>query len=124
MIKSLSTSESGIGFEAICKNLPNSSITFFSGLYHLNPIVIAVPPELDMVLDRQTEKGYRVIAIGYRTFPAIDIIKLKRLQRDDVECNLIFAGLIIFENKLKPQTTSIISDLRQARMKIVMLTGW
>lgn len=82
-----------------------------------------MPKNLDTVLEKQTEKGYRVIALGYRTFPAIDIIKLKRLHRDDVECDLIFAGLVIFENKLKPQTVPIISDLKQAEMKIVMLTG-
>lgn len=78
---------------------------------------------MDEVLEKQTEKGYRVIAIGYKTMPATDIIKLKRLHRDEVECNLTFAGLIIFENKLKSQTVPIISDLKQAKMKIVMLTG-
>lgn len=82
-----------------------------------------MPPDLDSVLEKQTEKGYRVIAVGYRTFPAIDIIKLKRLQRDEVECDLTFAGLIIFENKLKEQTSSVINGLRKAQMKIVMLTG-
>lgn len=86
-------------------------------------ITITVPPDINVVLEKQTEKGFRVIAIGYRTCPAIDIIKLKRLHRDDVECTLTFTGLIIFENKLKPQTSSIISDLRQAKMRIVMLTG-
>lgn len=78
---------------------------------------------MNSILENQTEKGYRVIAIGYRTFPPIDIIKMKKLHRDEVECHLTFIGLIIFENKLKPQTTSVICNLQQADMKLVMLTG-
>jgi cation-transporting ATPase 13A3/4/5 len=78
---------------------------------------------LNAVLEHQTEQGYRVIAIGYRTYPPVDIIRMKKLHRDEVECHLTFAGLIIFENKLKPQTTSVIDNLQQANMKLVMLTG-
>ncbi|XKL68889.1 hypothetical protein PGB90_006658 [Kerria lacca] len=115
-------------FTIYCKGSPEMIISLCtpeSGLYYKQNecYLFSVPTDLETELEKQTEEGYRVIAIAYRTFPAIDIIKLRKLHRDDVECNLTLAGLIIFENKLKPQTSYIISDLRQAKMKIVMLTG-
>jgi cation-transporting ATPase 13A3/4/5 len=47
----------------------------------------------------------------------------QRLAREDVEKDLIFGGLIVLENRLKPQTAGIIAMLRQAKMKMIMVTG-
>lgn len=43
--------------------------------------------------------------------------------REKVECNLTFLGLVIMENKLKPETTPIIEELNEANIKTVMVTG-
>lgn len=45
------------------------------------------------------------------------------MERDDVEFDLTFVGLIIMENKLKPITTETIELLHRARVKTVMVTG-
>lgn len=37
--------------------------------------------------------------------------KIQKVERDEVEKDLTFAGLLIMENKLKPITTSIIEEL-------------
>lgn len=43
--------------------------------------------------------------------------------REQVETGLRFLGLIVFENKLKPGTTPVISTLRHARIGARMCTG-
>lgn len=42
---------------------------------------------------------------------------------DAVESDLIFVGLIIFENKLKPETAPVIRELHEANIRNVMVTG-
>ena len=44
-------------------------------------------------------------------------------ERDEIEVELNFLGLLILENKLKPITTSIISHLHEADIRTVMITG-
>lgn len=48
---------------------------------------------------------------------------MQRLSREEVESDLIFLGLIVLENKLKPETTPVISKLRDANIRIVIVTG-
>ena len=43
--------------------------------------------------------------------------------RDAVECDLTFCGLLVLENKLKPQTFSTIQELQMASIRTVMITG-
>ena len=45
------------------------------------------------------------------------------LHSDAVECDLTFAGLIVMQNRLKPQTTPIIGTLLNANIRPVMITG-
>ena len=45
------------------------------------------------------------------------------MKREDAESGLTFAGFIIFENKLKPQTAGALRELQQAQIRQVMCTG-
>ncbi len=40
-----------------------------------------------------------------------------------METDLILLGLIVLENKLKPETTPVISKLKDAKLRIVIVTG-
>ena len=40
-----------------------------------------------------------------------------------MESELLFLGLLILENTLKPQTTPVIHQLREADIRTVMVTG-
>ena len=40
-----------------------------------------------------------------------------------MECDLEFGGLIIMKNSLKPETTPVISVLKNANIRTVMVTG-
>ena len=43
--------------------------------------------------------------------------------REQIERNLIFLGFIVLENRLKPETESVIHELKVANIKTVMVTG-
>jgi cation-transporting P-type ATPase 13A2 len=53
----------------------------------------------------------------------ISYTAVQRLSREDVERDLTFGGLIVLENRLKPETTDNISILHRANIKMVMVTG-
>lgn len=76
------------------------------------------------MLKNYTRKGYRVIAAAFRPLPAgVNYMKMQRLSREEVETDLIFLGLIVLENKLKLETTPVISKLKDANLRIVIVTG-
>lgn len=45
------------------------------------------------------------------------------MSRDTIENDLSFLGLVILENRLKPDTTSIINSLSAANIRSIMVTG-
>lgn len=82
-----------------------------------------VPVNLLKSLKTYTEKGYRVIAIGMKTLEGVNYLKINKQPREDMEKDLTFLGLIVLENRLKPQTSAVVKELRDADLKIVMITG-
>lgn len=45
------------------------------------------------------------------------------MKREDVETDLDFVGFIIFENKLKSTTASVLAELTQSNISSIMVTG-
>lgn len=43
--------------------------------------------------------------------------------RDLLETNMEFLGLIIMQNKIKPETAGVLQELRQAHIRTLMVTG-
>lgn len=86
-------------------------------------LYILVPTDLNLVLEEYTQEGYRVLALAYKGLPRVSYVKVQRISREDAESNLIFLGLIIMENRLKPETTGIISMLHNASIRTIMVTG-
>lgn len=76
------------------------------------------PASFDDLLYQYTHRGYRVIACAWR-----NLQNLSDYTREQVECDLEFCGLIIFENKLKPQSAPVIRTLRNAGIGTIMCTG-
>nr|CAD7264233.1 unnamed protein product [Timema shepardi] len=82
-----------------------------------------VPPDVLSILENYTEKGYRVIALGMRTLDDLSFSNVEDIKREDVEKQLKFLGLVVLENRLKPETKGVISILRKADINVVMITG-
>lgn len=45
------------------------------------------------------------------------------MKRQEAESNLEFTGFIIFENKLKPTTASVLEELLDSNISATMVTG-
>ncbi|RLU15384.1 hypothetical protein DMN91_012378, partial [Ooceraea biroi] len=82
-----------------------------------------VPRDISLVLERYTKQGYRVIAMGRRATISDNSAEVTKLPRDAVERDLEFLGLVILENRVKRPTTPVIEELREADIRVLMITG-
>lgn len=71
-----------------------------------------------------TKDGYRVIALAMKLMPEeMTYREVMRMDRADYEKELIFLGLLVMENKLKKETSAVISNLNECKIRTVMATG-
>jgi cation-transporting P-type ATPase 13A2 len=89
----------------------------------LLPLSDKVPSDYEEMLDFYTHHGYRVIALAAKSLPNISLKRAGRMKRAEAESDLTFLGFIVFENKLKPSTPGVLSQLRDAKIRTVMCTG-
>lgn len=82
-----------------------------------------IPADFSAVLQEYTSEGYRVIAMAHKTLNRLPYAKVQRLSREAAESDLTFLAFVIMENRLKPETTPVISALNTACIKTVMVTG-
>lgn len=82
-----------------------------------------VPAEMTQTNDAYGRAGYRVIGVGHKQIRDMDIDAIMNMPRQHIESGLDFLGLIMLENKLKPQTTPVIGQLHAANIRTLMATG-
>nr|XP_054769052.1 polyamine-transporting ATPase 13A3-like [Lytechinus pictus] len=84
----------------------------------------SIPNNFEDMLSSYTADGLRVIALAWKPLdPALQWHKAQKIQRDAVESDLHFLGLMILQNKLKPETTPALQELHQAKIRTIMITG-
>uniref|UniRef100_A0A915LQI8 Cation-transporting P-type ATPase N-terminal domain-containing protein n=1 Tax=Meloidogyne javanica TaxID=6303 RepID=A0A915LQI8_MELJA len=66
--------------------------------------------------------GYRLIAVASRRLN-LNYVKAHKAKREHLECDLVMLGLIVMENRLKPQTIGVINQLNRANIRTIMITG-
>lgn len=83
-----------------------------------------VPNDFHEMLKIYTSNGYRVIALAGKSLDAsISWQQSLKLSRDSIESDLTFYGLLILQNKIKPETAPIITELNNANITTLMVTG-
>ncbi|XP_043933277.1 polyamine-transporting ATPase 13A3-like [Protopterus annectens] len=83
-----------------------------------------VPEHFSEVLESYTRLGLRVIALAYRKLEhKFTWHKIQNASREVIECNMELLGLVMMQNKLKPQTMPVLQELRRACIRSVMVTG-
>uniref|UniRef100_A0A3Q4B2C0 P-type ATPase A domain-containing protein n=1 Tax=Mola mola TaxID=94237 RepID=A0A3Q4B2C0_MOLML len=83
-----------------------------------------VPENFAEVLEGYTKLGFRVIALAHRRLESkLTWHKVQNVNRDTIETNMEFLGLIIMQNKLKAETAGVLQDLHRAHIRTVMVTG-
>ncbi|CAA9994334.1 unnamed protein product [Nesidiocoris tenuis] len=84
---------------------------------------MTVPVNTMKQLKEYTAQGYRVLAMAWKPIAAESYDEISKGPREGAEKDLRFAGLIILENRLKDHAKETILTLRNADMKVVMITG-
>ncbi|KAM5163817.1 putative cation-transporting ATPase 13A4 [Mantella aurantiaca] len=82
-----------------------------------------VPDTFNKQLDLYTKQGFRVIGLAFRSLQKEELPLTSDLEREVVETDLEFLGLLILENRLKPETNSVLKELGAANIRTVMVTG-
>ncbi|CAJ0752371.1 15637_t:CDS:10 [Entrophospora sp. SA101] len=71
-----------------------------------------------------TRRGNRVLALGYKYLnDNMSIKEVNDLTRESVECDLKFAGFLIFDCPLKDDAISTIKVLNESSHRVIMITG-
>lgn len=104
----------GTTFEYYCKGSPEMLMNFIKK--------DSVPDNFHDVLESYTQKGYRVIALAHKELDLL-YAKVQKVQREDIEDDLDLLGIIVMENRLKPETTPSVKALNDANIRVIMVTG-
>ncbi|KAM8953104.1 putative cation-transporting ATPase 13A4 [Pelodytes ibericus] len=83
----------------------------------------SVPKNFASELQLYTLQGFRVIGLAYKMLNDCNNEGHETYTREEVECHLIFLGLLVFENRLKAETIPALSELNDALIRTVMITG-
>ncbi|XP_073986306.1 polyamine-transporting ATPase 13A3-like isoform X2 [Rhodnius prolixus] len=83
----------------------------------------SVPSDLANQLRKYTQLGFRVLAMAVKILENFSFHKIDKLTREEVEKDLCLVGFIVLENRLKTETIPTIKTLKDAEIKVVMITG-
>ncbi|XP_071998722.1 probable cation-transporting ATPase 13A4 isoform X1 [Engystomops pustulosus] len=83
----------------------------------------SVPENFSSELQLYTLQGFRVIGLAYKTVQCTKNMNMDIYSREEVESDLIFLGLLILENRLKPETIPVLREINNALIRTVMITG-
>uniref|UniRef100_A0A8C6IVK4 Cation-transporting P-type ATPase N-terminal domain-containing protein n=1 Tax=Melopsittacus undulatus TaxID=13146 RepID=A0A8C6IVK4_MELUD len=82
-----------------------------------------VPANFLKELKTYTSQGFRVIALAHKVLNPGKNVDVSNLEREDVESEMEFLGLLVMENSLKQETKPVLQQLAAARIRSVMVTG-
>jgi sodium/potassium-transporting ATPase subunit alpha len=86
----------------------------------LQPLLAAVPPQADSVVERLALDGLRVIAVASRRL-AVD--EATDLQQEDYEQGLELVGFLGIEDPVRPEVPPAVVRCHEAGIEVVMITG-
>ncbi|KAH8978059.1 ATPase [Lactarius akahatsu] len=95
----------------------------------LKTMLAHVPSDYDETYKWYTRRGSRVLALGMKEYESISMDRarikamflgrIKKLNRDEVESHLKFAGFLIFHSPLKPDAVEALKMLADSSHRIV-----
>ena len=85
--------------------------------------MISSPPDnYNSIYKYWARRGSRVLALAYKNINT-KLSSIHSLTRDVVECDLIFAGFLVFNCPLKPDSINSVRELNESSHRVVMITG-
>lgn len=82
-----------------------------------------VPSDYEKIYLEYARRGARVMALGIKEFGTLGGQRIRELKREEVECDLTFAGFVIISCPMKPDSKSVVKELVQSSHKVLMITG-
>lgn len=89
-------------------------------------MLVDVPDKYEETFKFFSRNGARVLALAYKYISNGDEIGQKRvndLKREDVECELHFAGFLVLQCPLKDDAIKAVRMLNESSHRVVMITG-
>jgi len=85
----------------------------------------SIPIDFTSVLEKYAGHGFRILAMASKVIlpPMAKAAKINKMNREQVESDLNFLGLVILENRLKAASVGVLNELRGANIRTVMVTG-
>ncbi|XP_075882628.1 polyamine-transporting ATPase 13A2 isoform X2 [Nelusetta ayraudi] len=80
-----------------------------------------VPSQFAAKLSSFSRDGLRVLALAYKPLDAST--DFKTTERGEAETDMRFLGFLMMKNLVKPQSADVISTLRRAQLRCIMVTG-
>ena len=109
----------------ICRDDDGRTLMFTKGA----PEVIArlctvdsLPNDYTDTFSHYARHGYRIIAIACKQLTELPLAD-KDAIRPQLESDLTMLGLLVLENKVKPETAPTLAELQAAKVRCVMVTG-
>ncbi|CAA6669826.1 unnamed protein product [Spirodela intermedia] len=82
-----------------------------------------LPPFYVETYKKYTRQGSRVLALAYKALPEMAVSEARSLERDSVESGLSFAGFAVFNCPIRPDSGSVLAELKGSSHDLVMITG-
>ncbi|KAI7870877.1 hypothetical protein K492DRAFT_106263, partial [Lichtheimia hyalospora FSU 10163] len=114
---------------AILDTLTNKVHIFVKGAYEKIKDLCepdSIPVDYDSMTSNLARQGCYVLSLAHREIDLEEIGGMKAFRnwsRDQMEEQIRFAGLVIFKNQLKEDTTENIAELKSGDTRTIMITG-
>ncbi|PSN36028.1 Manganese-transporting ATPase 13A1 [Blattella germanica] len=89
----------------------------------LKSMFSSIPSTYDSIYLEMSRRGARVLALGWKELGRLTPQQTRELTRDELECDLKFAGFVIISCPLKTDSKSVIKEILNASHLVVMITG-
>lgn len=89
----------------------------------LRQFIKDLPKDYDETYLQYVKNGGRVLALAYKYVQKMTNAEMLTYTREQAESDLMFAGFIVAECPLKPDTLGVIKELKESSHEVKMITG-
>ncbi|OQN98061.1 hypothetical protein B0A48_15893 [Cryoendolithus antarcticus] len=92
----------------------------------IRKMLVDIPDKYEETFKYFSRNGARVLALGYKFLSTNDEIsqnKINNLKREEVECDLQFAGFLVLQCPLKDDAMKAVRMLNESSHRVIMITG-
>lgn len=107
------TSNEGSSLRVLSKGAPEVLCKFMKD----------IPADYKDIYLKYVKNGARVLALAWKHIPNMSQQDVNAYSREEAEKDLFFCGFIIAECPLKPDTKTLIDELKASSHEVKMITG-